>query len=432
MRSASTDATAAQAAPATARAPVALVTLLGAALLINYVDRGSLSTAAPLIEKSLHLSPSQLGWVLSAFFWAYVASQPLMGWLADTVGAARVLAAGFLLWSVATFLTGLTGGLVGLVCLRLFMGVGESVTYPCALALLAQRVGDRQRARATSVLQLGGVLGPACGTFIGGLVMYYYGWRAMFMALGLASLLWLPPWSRQLRAAPPPRAAADPGAGSPSFRLILRQRALWGVVLGNFCSNYAFYFVFTWLPLYLVHERGLSLLAMTRLTTAIYLVDAGSTLLTGWWLDRWMQGGASANLAYKTALVASAGGVGACLLGAGIAGPVTAALLLLATGLMDGLTNPAVCSATQHFAGPLASGRWMGVQNACSNMAGVIAPLVTGYLVESTGHYRAALWVAGSVALLGLVGWLAVVPRIRPVDWHAAGTRSTWRPSSTW
>jgi MFS family permease len=407
----------ARAAPAP-RVPYTLVALLTAALLINYVDRGSVSIAAPLLQKELGLTAGQLGWVLSGFFWAYVLAQPLMGWLADRLGAARVLAGGFALWSVATLLTGLSGGIVGLVLLRLLMGVGESVTYPSALALLAQRVDDRHRARATGVFQLGGVLGPATGAFVGGLVMVRYGWRAMFVTLGLASLLWLIPWSRQLRAAPSVAAiAAEQAISAPTYPDILRQRALWGTMLGNFCSNYAFYFVFTWLPSYLVQERGMSLLSMTHLTSSVYLVDAASVLATGWLLDKWVQRGASASQAYKTALALSAAGVGASLLAASVAGPGSAVVLLLATGLMDGLNSPSVCSLTQRFAGPLATGRWMGVQNAVGNTSGILAPIVTGELVQMTGHYTVALWVAGVVALLGLLAWLVLVPPVEPVDW---------------
>ncbi len=299
------------------RAPYALIVLLGAALMINYVDRGTISTAAPLLERQLGLTPSQLGWVLSAFFWAYVPSQPLMGWFTDRLGAARVLAAGFALWSVATVLAGVSAGVAALVGARLLMGVGESVTYPSALALLAQRVTDRHRARATSVLQLGGMVGPALGTFLGGMIMVRYGWRAMFISLGLASLVWLIPWSRQLRSAPAAARVAEHELPVPPFADILRQRGLWGTVLGNFCSNYAFYFVFTSLPLYLVHERGLSLLSMTHLTSGFYLIDSLSVLATGWLLDAWIRRGASANRAYKSALVLSAAGVGACLLASG-------------------------------------------------------------------------------------------------------------------
>jgi len=403
------------------RAPYALIVLLGAALMINYVDRGTISTAAPLLERQLDLTPSQLGWVLSAFFWAYVPSQPLMGWFTDRLGAARVLAAGFALWSVATVLAGVSAGIAALVGARLLMGVGESVTYPSALALLAQRVTDRHRARATSVLQLGGMVGPALGTFLGGIIMVRFGWRAMFISLGLASLVWLIPWSRQLRSAPAAAHVVSTAAG-PSFIDILRQRGLWGTVLGNFCSNYAFYFVFTSLPLYLVHERGLSLLSMTRLTSGFFLIDSLSVLATGWLLDAWIRRGASANRAYKSALVLSAAGVGVCLLASGGAALPGAVALLLAAAVMDGVNAPAVCSLVQHFAGPLASGRWMGVQNAVANVAGMVAPVVTGYLVEATGHYSAALWLAGVVALVGLVGWLVIVPPVRPVAWVMPAT----------
>ena len=407
----------------TARLPVALVVLLGAALMINYVDRGTISTAAPLLERQLGLTPSQLGWVLSAFFWAYVPSQPLMGWCTDRLGAARVLAAGFALWSLSTVAAGLSAGIVGLVAARWLMGVGESATYPSALALLAQRVTDRHRARATSVLQLGGMIGPALGTFVGGLIMVRYGWRTMFVSLGLTSLLWLIPWWRQMQLAPARGAGMRGVDAGPAFVDILRQRALWGAMLGNFCSNYAFYFVFTSLPLYLVHERGMSLLTMTHVTSGFFLVDAISVLLSGWLLDAWMLRGASASQAYKGALVVSAAGVGTCLLASGAASPGGAVLLLLAAGAMDGLNAPAVCSLVQHFAGPYASGRWMGVQNAVSNIAGVVAPLATGYLVEATGHYDAALWLAGIVALTGLVGWLVIVPEVRPVQWSAGDER---------
>jgi MFS family permease len=397
--------------------------------MINYVDRGTISTAAPLLEKQLALTPSQLGWILSAFFWAYVPSQPLMGWLADRLGAARVLAAGFTLWSFATVATGLSAGTFTLFGARLVMGIGESVTYPSALALLAQRVTDRHRARATSILQLGGMIGPALGTSLSVVIMAHYGWRAMFISLGLASLVWLIPWSRQLRGA---RAGAPTGSAEygPSYVDILRQRGLWGTMLGNFCSNYAFYFVFTSLPLYLVHERGLSLVSMGSLTSGFYLADSVSVVVTGWLLDAWTRRGASANRAYKTALILSAAGVGICLLASASAGLTGAVVLLLAAGVMDGMNAPSVCSLVQHFAGPLASGRWMGVQNAVANIAGIVAPVAAGYLVEATGHYTAALWLAGVVALVGLVAWLTIVPPVRPVDWSRYAARDVPPPAA--
>ncbi|HEY2276126.1 MAG TPA: MFS transporter [Steroidobacteraceae bacterium] len=409
---------------ASSRFPLALASLLGAALLINYVDRGTVSTAAPLIKSEFGLDAFQLGLLLSAFFTTYVLSQPLVGILVDRLGAARVLAGGFAVWSVGTFLTGLSSGITQLVALRLVMGAGESVCYPSGFALIAQRVEHRHRARATALMQLGSVIGPALGTKVGGAIMIHYGWRRMFVALGLASLLWLIPWSRQLRAPVPAKtgAVAD---GGPRWIDVVRQRALWGTVLGNFCSNYGFYFVFTWVPLYLVEERGLSLESMTNVQSWIFVMDAASILATGWLIDWWIRRGATPSLAYKTALSLSAAGVGLCLLSLSAAGAAAGAALLLATGLADGLNSPSVGALTQRFAGPLATGRWMGTQNAISNTAGILAPGVTGYLVKHDGgHYTVALWVTGAVALLGLIAWFFVVPPVEPVDWSRGADTS--------
>lgn len=399
------------------RFPLALASLLGAALMINYVDRGTVSTAAPLIKSEFGLDGAQMGLLLSAFFTTYVISQPFVGILVDRVGAARVLAAGFTLWSVGTFLTGLSSGITALVALRLVMGAGESVCYPSGFALISQRVANAHRARATAVMQLGSVVGPALGTFIGGAVMIRYGWRTMFVALGLASLLWLFPWWGQLRVRPPV-TASEAGARGPKWIEIVRQRALWGTVLGNFCSNYGFYFVFTWVPLYLVEERGLSLDSMKNVQSLIFVMDSASILAAGWIIDWWIRRGATPSLAYKTALSLSAAGVGVCLLSLSGAGATAGAALLLATGLADGLNSPSVGALTQRFAGPQATGRWMGTQNAVSNTAGILAPSVTGFLVKASGgHYTLALWVTGGVALLGLLAWLVVVPPVEPVDW---------------
>ncbi len=409
-------------APASAktRAPVGLVALLSVALLVNYADRGSLSVAAPLLREELGLSASEIGWVLGLFYWAYAPLQPVMGWCADRFGPARVLASGFLLWSVATALTGVAGGLAALIVLRLAMGAGEATFYPSALSLLSRNVAAAQRARATATMQFGALIGPAAGALLGGWLMLQYGWRAMFFVMGGASLLWLVFWRRWMLRERQAAPAAQPG-DDPPYALILRQRALWGGMIGTFCSNYAFYFVFSWLPLYLVNERGLSLAEMAPMTAAFYVADGASVLATGWLLDRWVARGASLNRAYKTALAASSAGVGLCLIASSqVTGLAAAAAILLFTGVLDGLNSPANPSVTQTFAGPRATGRWMGLQNAVGNVAGMTAPVVTGYMVQANGNYTTALILSGGVALFGLVAWLVVVPEVKPIDWRAA------------
>lgn len=399
------------------RAPVGLVALLSVALLVNYADRGSISVAAPLLGKELALGEIEIGWVLGLFYWAYAPLQPVMGWCADRFGPARVLAAGFLVWSVATGLMGIAGGLTALVVLRLLMGAGEATFYPSALSLLSRNVPASQRARATATMQFGALIGPAAGVLLGGAVMAKFGWRAMFLVMGAASLVWLVFWRRWTKrnsgGAPLPASADDP-----PYAAILRQRALWGGMIGTFCGNYAFYFVFSWLPFYLMNARGLSALQMAPVTSAFYVVDGASVLAAGFLLDRWVSRGASLNRAYKTALAMSSAGVGLCLLAASVvSGPAAAGAVLLLTAALDGLNSPSNPSVTQTFAGPRATGRWMGLQNAVGNVAGMTAPVVTGYLVHYSGGYTLPLIVSGSVAIFGLVGWLVVMPEIKPVDW---------------
>jgi MFS family permease len=155
-----------------------VVPLLATAAFINYVDRGNLATAAPLIKDQLHLSSTEVGLLLSAFFWSYVPGQLLSGWLAERINAYRTLAIGLALWSLATAASGLATGFVTLMALRVFLGLGESATYPCIAKLFAQHLPAGKLGAANGSIGVGMALGPALGTFFGGLMMAKIGWLA--------------------------------------------------------------------------------------------------------------------------------------------------------------------------------------------------------------------------------------------------------------
>ncbi len=182
--------------PRAPTAPGKLVLLICLALFINYVDRGNLATAAPLIQEQLLLSPTQLGILLSAFYYSYVPAQPLVGWLGERFGADRVLGAGLACWGLSTLLTGFAGGFVSLLLLRLMLGVGESVGFPCASKLVAVAVQTTRLGTANGFIAFSYLVGPAIGTTFGGILMDHVGWRPVFVLFGLVSLLWLWPWSR--------------------------------------------------------------------------------------------------------------------------------------------------------------------------------------------------------------------------------------------
>ena len=211
-----------------------VVALLTLAAFINYVDRGNLATAGPLIRDQLGLSNTQLGLLLSAFFWSYAPGQLPAGWLAERVNARLVLACGLAVWGVATALTGLATGFIMLLVLRVTLGIGESVMYPASFKILACEALSGQLGRANGWMAAGQLSGPAFGTLAGGLLMAWLGWRVVFFVFGCASLLWLWPWLRTPRAAAPQRPTGP--KDSPSALMILRRRELWGSCLGYFCQ----------------------------------------------------------------------------------------------------------------------------------------------------------------------------------------------------
>jgi ACS family D-galactonate transporter-like MFS transporter len=225
---------------------------------LNFFDRSNLSIAAPLLKDQLHLSASQLGLLLSSFFWGYTVCQLPAGWIVDRYGANWVLAGGFFIWSCATVATGLLHGFAALLAIRLVLGVGESVAYPSCWSILARHFPERRRGFGSAIVQAGQGSGPALAIFIGGTLMGRFGWQPFFIGLGLASLLWLIPWIRWM----PEGQFTDRVHTNHTYSGILevlRQRSAWGTCVANFCVNWPLYLLLTWLPFYLVNERHFSL-----------------------------------------------------------------------------------------------------------------------------------------------------------------------------
>jgi MFS family permease len=407
--------------PAHPRAPTQsapIVLLVSAGVFINYIDRGNLATAAPLMQDELHLSAGQLGLLLSAFYYSYVLAMAPAGWLAERYGAQRLLAAGVALWSVATFLVGFVSSFAALFGLRLLLGLGECVAFPCASKLLTQVVEPRRLSFANGVMSCGYLLGPAVGTLLGGLLMNVFGWRPIFMLLGALSAAWLLPWSRVVVSRPDMDAAQS--VAEPSLGRILRQRALWSAAVGLFSANYAFYFILAWLPFYLVKARGFSIESMAWTASWAYLLNAVFALLTGWCMDRALQAGRSANLMHKGVMALNHVLVIVCM-GAMVWLPskgLIAALFVYEA--MAGVASPGLFAIPQIMAGPRAAARWVGVHNCVGASAGILAPAITGLLVERSGHFYSAFMLAAGVSVIGLIAWTVALPQIAPVRWEQA------------
>jgi MFS family permease len=393
-----------------------LVVLMTALLFVNYVDRGNLATVGPLLIDQQGLSNAQLGLLLSAFYFTYAPAQLLAGWLCERVDVYRLLGFAVALWSLTTMATGLTVGFASLLTLRLLLGLGESVIFPASSHLFAQLVPERRRGAANGWMAVGLAIGPAFGTFAGSLLAGHFGWQASFLVFGLLSLLWLWPWMQFVRTVP--QASLGTFGGPPPYREMLAKRAAWGAFLGHFSSNYSFYFLISWLPTYLVKARGLSISQMGLVGGLLfYCVLALSSVAGGWYSDRMIERGASVNAVRKGFVVYGQIGGGLCLiLCAGV--PALALASLMVSAVFTGVSSGPVYNIAQTLAGPRAAGRWVGVQNFFGNLAGIVAPYATGWMVDRSGHYGWAFLVAGAVTFAGAAAWGWMIPKVEPLAWR--------------
>ena len=250
----------------------AIVALLALAIFINALDRGNFSTATPLIKGDLGLTNTQIGILISAFFWTYVPGHILAGWLVDRINAYRTLTFGLALWSLATFLTGFAGGFVSLLILRLLLGAGESVGFPASSSLLARHVPTERLASANAWTGVGLMMGNGFGVFVGGMLIATFGWPSLFFVFGALSLLWLVPWSMVRRPVPLQAEAHAVEGSTPGFAEMLGKREMWGAMIGHFCGNYSYFLVLSWLPLFLVKQQGFSITIMAWMGGGVYLI----------------------------------------------------------------------------------------------------------------------------------------------------------------
>jgi MFS transporter, ACS family, D-galactonate transporter len=394
---------------------VIVVVLLAISVFINYIDRGNLSIAAPMLKDELGISAAQLGLLLSAFFWTYACLHLFYGWLVDRLNVNWIFAGAFLLWSAATAATGMVHTFAMLFVLRLLLGMGEAASYPSYNKIIALNFEEEHRGVANSVLASGLLLGPGFGMLFGGLLMARFGWRPFFIVLGLASMLWILPWLKWMPQKP--YATKVQTTGAPSLLEFLLLRSAWGTCLGLFCGNYVNYFLITWLPFYLVRERHFSMDKMAKIGGIAYLLAALACTVAGWLSDRWIAAGASASLARKACTGGGVGLSGIFLAFAVVSGPRLCVALVILGVVAFGISASNIWAITQTLAGQRATGRWVGFQSFFGNLSGMVAPAVTGYILQRTGHFFWAFMIVAAVAFASAASWFLLVGRVEPVIW---------------
>jgi MFS family permease len=392
---------------------VALVLLLGASVILNYIDRGALGVAAPVMKSDLRLSATAFGLAVSGFFWIYAPIQLVLGWLCDRLSVYRLFVFGTVLWSVCTLSMGFVGGFLSLFILRLMLGVGESIAFPGSSKLICRHVPPERRGLANAVVAAALALGPAIGTLLGGSIVAAFGWRTMFVVFGIASAIWLVTWQRVVSALPTDRNVTE---ASFAVRKVIGRRSLWSMGVAHFCCNFGFYFLLAWLPLYLVQQRGLTIIGMTMLATVGYAVQAGAAIALGSVSDRWTQSGRSEAAIRRWMMIVGQLVFGACIVGIFMAHNLFAiALLLSIAGICIAAGSLNLYAVAQMFAGPRASGTWVGIQNSIGNVAGIIGPVVCGILIDRAG-YAGAFMLTATVTAFGGLWWAFGIPDIEQIE----------------
>jgi MFS family permease len=389
-----------------------VVGLLALASIIAYVDRVNLSFAVidPGFKAFFGLNNIQRGVLNSAFFWSYAALQIPAGWLVDRYGSKYPLAISFAVWSVLTALAAATTGYAELFAVRLLLGVGEAAMHPGGIRWIRFHFPESKRGFAIGLFMSGSKFGPAIGALLTAWLIESHGWRPMFLILGFAGLAWLLPWifitpdDRSTGVSSQTKLQADVPIGT-----LLLNPILVGTIIGTFAYMYFVYFCLTWMPAYLSEARGLSMSSSGLFTTFSFAGMAVMAIVGGWVADRVIASGRDAIAVRKAFTI-----VGFVLAAteffsalAPTAGLAVAISIVSLSGL--GLATANYWALTQSLIPGSTVGRITGVQNCAASISGIVAPIVTGWLVQRTGGYAAAMAMVLFFLLAGISAYLFLV-----------------------
>lgn len=375
-------------------------------IVISYIDRGNLSIAAPSIMEDFRIAPAKMGLLLSAFFWTYGLFQLPAGWLVDRFGIRRAYAGSFLVWSLASASIALSRGAGDIIGLRMLLGLAESIAPVASISFIRNNFAGKDQGLPTSIYIAGQNFGPALGVLVGAILVARFGWRMMFAITGLGALIWLPFWWFVVPSdATSATKHEEKAGGHPAaprrrtWHMLLTHRTFWAMSLSIFLSSYGFYFVLTWIPSYLVLSRGFSTVGMGRVVSTALFIMAIVNVIAGRGADK----------------LAARIGVFRARLWFGVVGYAGTAAMLLLVVIPDrswtlpiltfsmcglGIGNSNYWTISQYVPSKNQVGRTIGYLNTLSQVAGMVAPAITGFILGSQGQFGPAILVAGASPLL--------------------------------
>ena len=405
---------------------------------VNYVDRGSISVALPLIQDEFNIPPELVGVLLSAFFWTYALMQIPVGWLIDRFGPRKIVTASCVGWGAATAATGLSVGFFSMFIARLGIGVTEAGVMPAGGKLNAVWMPAKDRGRGATILDAGAPLGAGLGgIIITGLIVATGSWRWAFIIAGVVTaLLGIVAWwyirdnprehpaineaeARYIEQSheEEDRAATEAGSsGRKGLLPYLRYRSFWAMCLGWLGFNGVFYGLLTWGPLYLAQAKGFDLAAMGWSTFVIFGAGFVGEILGGLLSDRWRGAGAGINKVMRTLLGASSVIVVLGLIGVTVVPGPFVAVALLSVVLFFLRWVGLFWSVPAILGGRTNAGVLGGAMNLAGNISGFVTPIVVGFIVGATGGYTwALLYFVGAAVIMAVAVMVLDYSRRLPV-----------------
>ena len=387
---------------------------------INYVDRVVLSVSATPIAKEFGITPVQLGYLFSSFLWLYVICLVPMGMIVDKFGTRAVNAAGIGLWSIATALTGFAPGFSTLIASRVLMGVGESTTYPAAGRVIREWIPMRERALFAAIFNGGAYFGPAVGGLVLSSLVASAGWRTAFFVCAAIGFVWLAAWliwfrlpeqatwlsseerAMILRERGGNSGPADAAAPSLGIGGLLASTSMLGLMLTQGCAVYTQYLFLTWLPNYLQAERGMSMLKSGALMALPFLGAVILTTLIGKLSDTLLTEETIRTGGRRRMAALSMLG-GSLILLTPLVGNVYVILFLIMIALSGVASTVAmnIALVSDLLRSSADAGRATGLLILGGNIFGILAPIVTGYVIQTTGNFDYAFVVAGGLLVIG-------------------------------
>jgi MFS transporter, ACS family, solute carrier family 17 (sodium-dependent inorganic phosphate cotransporter), other len=385
-----------------------VVLLLSAAVFISYIDRTNISVSAIAMQAQFGWNETQKGLVLSSFFIGYLPLMIASGTLANRYGGRIVLGLAVIWWSLFTALAPPAAliSLPALLCARIALGLGEAAVYPAAFNMIGRWVPPLNRSRACALMTSGGALGTVFALPASGWLVHDYGWPMPFYVFGVVGLLWAALWFARVRDGAAVEAPLSPAREVIPWRALLSSRAVWAIIVGHFCYNWCAYVLLAWLPSYFKSTFGVTVVNAGMFSAGPWLVVFLMANASGYLADHLLRTGYRATVVRK--LMQSGGLMGGgifLLLLPGTASVTTAVILMcIAAGLL------AMCQAgfppNCLDIAPRHADVLYGISNTFATLPGLFGVFVTGWLVDRTGSFAAALVLTAGIAVFGAIFFL--------------------------